>query len=39
MFKVGEETGTLDNQLAIAAMYFDRELEQRSGGSPSPSSR
>lgn len=29
MFKVGEETGTLDNQLEIAAIYFDRELESR----------
>lgn len=29
MFKVGEETGTLDEQLAVAAMYFDRELESR----------
>jgi type IV pilus assembly protein PilC len=29
MFKVGEETGTLDDQLSVASMYFDRELEQR----------
>lgn len=29
MFKVGEETGTLDEQLEIASMYFDRELESR----------
>jgi type IV pilus assembly protein PilC len=29
MFKVGEETGTLDTQLAVAAEYFDRELEMR----------
>lgn len=29
MFKVGEETGTLDDQLVVAAMYFDRELESR----------
>jgi type IV pilus assembly protein PilC len=29
MFKVGEETGTLDSQLETAAMYFDRELEVR----------
>ena len=29
MFKVGEETGTLDAQLAVAGMYFDRELESR----------
>ncbi len=29
MFKVGEETGTLDAQLAVASTYFDRELESR----------
>jgi len=29
MFKVGEETGTLDDQLSVASLYFDRELEQR----------
>ncbi len=29
MFKVGEETGTLDEQLGVAAIYFDRELESR----------
>jgi type IV pilus assembly protein PilC len=29
MFKVGEETGTLDKQLEVAAIYFDRELEMR----------
>ncbi|MEI7755101.1 MAG: type II secretion system F family protein [Actinomycetota bacterium] len=29
MFKVGEETGTLDNQLEMASIYFDRELEGR----------
>ena len=29
MFKVGEETGTLDDQLTVASLYFDRELEQR----------
>jgi type IV pilus assembly protein PilC len=29
MFKVGEETGTLDDQLAVASTYFDRELESR----------
>jgi type IV pilus assembly protein PilC len=29
MFKVGEETGTLDTQLETAAIYFDRELESR----------
>lgn len=27
MFRVGEETGTLDAQLETAAMYFDRELD------------
>jgi type IV pilus assembly protein PilC len=29
MFKVGESTGTLDNQLEVAATYFDRELEYK----------
>jgi type IV pilus assembly protein PilC len=29
MFKVGEETGTLDRQLAVASNYFDRELKDR----------
>jgi type IV pilus assembly protein PilC len=29
MFKVGEETGTLDDQLETASIYFDRELESR----------
>jgi type IV pilus assembly protein PilC len=29
MFKVGEETGTLDQQLTVASLYFDRELESR----------
>jgi type IV pilus assembly protein PilC len=29
MFKVGEETGTLDQQLDVAAEYFNRELEYR----------
>jgi type IV pilus assembly protein PilC len=29
MFKVGEETGTLDQQLEVAGIYFDRELEGR----------
>ncbi len=29
MFKVGEETGTLDMQLEVASIYFDRELESR----------
>lgn len=27
MFRVGEETGTLDTQLATAAAFYDRELE------------
>ena len=29
MFRVGEETGTLDQQLTVASEYFDRELEAR----------
>jgi type IV pilus assembly protein PilC len=29
MFKVGEETGTLDDQLEVASLYFNRELESR----------
>ena len=29
MFRVGEETGTLDDQLRTAAGYFDRELEYK----------
>jgi type IV pilus assembly protein PilC len=29
MFKVGEETGTLDEQLKVAGEYFNRELEFR----------
>ena len=29
MFKVGEETGTLDDQLKVAGEYFNRELEFR----------
>jgi len=29
MFRVGEETGTLDQQLSVASEYFDRELEAR----------
>jgi type IV pilus assembly protein PilC len=29
MFKVGEETGTLDEQLEVAGEYFNRELEYR----------
>ncbi len=29
MFKVGEETGTLDQQLEVASVYFDRELTTR----------
>ena len=27
MFRVGEETGTLDEQLETAAIYYDRELD------------
>jgi type IV pilus assembly protein PilC len=29
MFRVGEETGTLDEQLALAASYYDREVDIR----------
>ena len=29
MFRVGEETGTLDQQLSVAADYFNRELETK----------
>ncbi|HEY6430076.1 MAG TPA: type II secretion system F family protein, partial [Acidimicrobiales bacterium] len=29
MFRVGEETGTLDKQLDTAARYYNRELESR----------
>ena len=29
MFKVGEETGTLDQQLEVAAEYFNRELDYK----------
>ena len=29
MFRVGEETGTLDEQLEIAADFFDRELDYK----------
>ena len=29
MFKVGEETGTLDEHLEVASLYFNRELESR----------
>ena len=29
MFRVGEETGTLDDQLHTAAVYFDRELDYK----------
>ncbi|MDE3031683.1 MAG: type II secretion system F family protein [Acidobacteriota bacterium] len=29
MFRVGEETGTLDTQLEVAAMYYGRELETK----------
>ena len=27
MFRVGEETGTLDEQLELAATYYNRELD------------
>jgi type IV pilus assembly protein PilC len=29
MFRVGEETGTLDEQLHTAAAYYDRELDYK----------
>jgi type IV pilus assembly protein PilC len=29
MFRVGEETGTLDQQLEVAAEYYNRELETK----------
>lgn len=29
MFRVGEDTGTLDEQLETAAIYFDRELDYK----------
>jgi type IV pilus assembly protein PilC len=29
MFRVGEETGTLDQQLEVAAAYYNRELETK----------
>jgi type IV pilus assembly protein PilC len=29
MFRVGEETGTLDKQLETAARYYNRELDTR----------
>lgn len=29
MFRVGEDTGTLDDQLTASAAYFDRELDYR----------
>jgi type IV pilus assembly protein PilC len=29
MFRVGESTGTLDDQLEMAATYFDRELDYK----------
>lgn len=29
MFRVGEETGTLDEQLEVAAAYYERELETK----------
>jgi type IV pilus assembly protein PilC len=29
MFRVGEETGTLDDQLELAAAYYNREVDVR----------
>jgi type IV pilus assembly protein PilC len=29
MFRVGEDTGTLDDQLHTAAIYFERELDYK----------
>ncbi len=29
MFRVGEETGSLDQQLEVAAIYYNRELETK----------
>lgn len=29
MFRVGEETGTLDQQLTVAATYYSRELDEK----------
>ncbi len=29
MFRVGEETGTLDQQLTVAASYYSRELDEK----------
>jgi type IV pilus assembly protein PilC len=29
MFRVGEDTGSLDSQMEVAASYFDRELDYR----------
>jgi type IV pilus assembly protein PilC len=29
MFRVGEETGTLDDQLQLAAAYYNREVDIR----------
>ena len=29
MFRVGENTGTLDSQLETAAVYFERELDYK----------
>ena len=29
MIRVGEETGTLDQQLETAAVYYDRELDYK----------
>jgi type IV pilus assembly protein PilC len=29
MFRVGEETGTLDQQLQVAAEYYSRDLDEK----------
>ena len=39
MFRVGEETGTLDEQLQTAADFYDRELDYKSSASRASSSR
>ena len=38
MFRVGEETGTLDQQLDVAAEYYNRELETKLDARPRSSS-
>ena len=39
MFLVGERTGTMDDQLETAAVYFDRELDYKLSTSRRFSSR